>query len=632
MTSVVTNSNEIGIGIDLGTCNSCVSLYDGNKYTAVVDNSGDSIIPTSILFLENEILYGEIANTVGISYPKNLIKDIKRIIGKTTLESVAYYNKQHCYDIINTNDTISIQITHPSYVVTITPDEIMGLYFSYLRSQINKYIPNIDQNIHLNAVVTIPAYFTENQRVATIKAAQIAKINVIRLINEPTAAALSYLQSNHNTTTEIDNENIIIFDMGGGTLDVTLLNVNTSDKNNDDLVQVLATTGDSNLGGNDFNKEIMLYFFKELKRINPNIPVQTLIQQPKTMHKILKACEIAKIELSSSISSNIYIEELDGRDYCIKITRSIFEAICDKYFNKCTQLINDVIKCADLNLSDINNIVLIGGPSSMPHLSTVIQNAFKIKPTMIKNPKYSVCEGASVHCYNLINKYYKLNKTSQELLVIDVTPLKLGVAVGIEMCTVIEKNTKIPCSATKVFSTELDNQRVVTIQVYQGNSNLVKYNEFIGKLRLSNIPAMLKRIPKILVKFSMDCSGTLTVTAKELVSGTNVSATFDNKKYNISEYENFECDNIVVFRACYLKKNINDFISSMDKYLSQDQYRSTINEEQIVRLNDLLSTLRYKISNVNFENNENIKDATYIYEEYKRLITDLVNSSNNTIE
>jgi molecular chaperone DnaK (HSP70) len=625
MTSNIELSSEIGIGIDLGTCNSCVSLYNDGKYTMVTDDLGNTVIPTSVLFLENEILYGETANTVGVSYPKNLIKDIKRIIGKTTLDSVLYYNKQHCYDMQEVGSVININIAHSDYTVTVTPDEIMGLYFSYLRSLIGKYI-TLESSQHINAVITIPAYFTENQRVATIKAAQIAKINVVRLINEPTAASLSYL----HTCEVADNENNIIFDMGGGTLDVTLLNVNNKNinDNNEELVQVLATTGDSNLGGNDFNKEIMLYFFKEIKQITPSINLQECVTTPKLIHKILKACEIAKIELSTSLSANIYVEELLGADYSVKITRSTFDNLCNKYFNKCIELIRNVIKDASLTINDINNIILVGGPSATPQLSNIIKNTFNINPKTLSDPKYSVCKGAAIHCYNLINKFCKLNKkVTQELLVIDVTPLKIGVAVNDTMCTIIDKNTKIPCSASQIFSTEIDNQRVVTIKVYQGNNDLIKYNEFIGKLRITNIPAMQKREPKILVKFNLDCSGTLTVTAKELVSGgTQVSAVFDNKKYNIPEYDNFTSgDNILVFRGCYLKKSINDFISSMNKYLSNEEYRSTITNAQIIHLTELLNTLKIKASEAFYEDIESIKEMTKIYEDYKVLITNVIN-------
>lgn len=625
MASHITCNQEIGIGIDLGTCNSCVSLYSADKHIIVLDDLGNNIIPTSILFLEDEILFGETANILGTRYPKNLIKDVKRIIGKTTLKDVEYYNKQHLYDIVEENDNISICITHESHTIKLTPEEIMGLYFSFLRKQISKYI-TIPVNATINAVCTIPANFTENQRLATIRAAQIAKINVIRLINEPTAAALTYLHEyNKKSGNDINKfANLIIFDMGGGTLDVTLLNVNESQNNEDKLVQVIGTVGDPHLGGNDFNKEIMLYFLKEIKKINPSLVIQEIVQNTRIIQKIMYACEKSKIELSTQINSTIFVEEILGRDYNIQISRNMFENLCTKYFDKCVKLIEQVLVDCSLEIDKISEIILVGGPSSMPKLTNILHDKFKVVPKTLNNPKYSVCVGGALHCYNLLNTD---NKLSSDLLVIDVTPMKLGVAIGENMCTIIEKNSKIPCSVTKVFSTEIDNQRIVTIKVYQGNSEFIKNNKLVGKLRLSNIPAMLRRIPKILVKFSMDCSGTLTVMAKELVSGLIVSAVFDNKKYNIPEYDEFtNTDNVLLFRSCHQRKIINEYISAMNKYLVDDQYRMSITKEQKIKLVNLLNELKEN-TKVNIIDTGSMNMIDGVLELYKGIINDVINEN-----
>ena len=611
------SDSNIGIGIDLGTCNSCVSLYDGVTQKIVLDDAGNNIIPTCVLFLENEIIFGETALASSAKYSKNLIKDIKRIIGKTTLKEIEYYNKQHLYDIVEENNNISINIKHPSHTVKVTPDEIMGLYFSYLRKLINKYIA-IPIDKHINAVITIPAYFTENQRIATIRAAQIAKINTIRLINEPTAATLTYLQSNEEKCCD-KYSNLIIFDMGGGTLDVTLVNINSSENNLDKLVQVIGTCGNSNLGGNDFNKEIMLYFIKEIKKITPSLAVENIIQNDKIIQKILIACEKSKIELSSTNVSTICVEEIFGKDYNIVLTRTTFENLCLKYFIKCINLIEQVLNDTGTKIDEINDIVLVGGPSYMPKLKNIINDKFNIIPKILVNPKYSVSVGASIHCFNLLKKYYNLNSCSTDLLVVDVTPLKIGVSLNNnEMCTIIDKNTKIPCSSTKIFSTEIDNQRMVTIKIYQGNNILANHNELIGKLKLINIPAMKRRIPKILVKFSLDCSGTLIVSAKELVSNTIVTAVFDNKKYNLPEYDNFNnVDNILLFRSCQQKKQINDYIQSINKYLTDDMYRLTITKEKQIKLN----LLKFNVMLLNFQNIEDIKKVKgigdFVFEKIK---------------
>jgi len=483
-------TDEIGIGIDFGTVNSCVSLFANGKQTIVLDELGNNIIPTSILFLENEILFGETANIMGPKYPKHWIKDIKRIIGKSSLKEIEYYNKQHLYEIIEEDETLKIIITFPNQTIKVSIDEITGLFFGYLKKQINKYLDLSDDNKEqvYNAIITIPAYFTENQRLATIKAAQFANIKVLRLINEPTAAALTYLQENNKI---INNSNLIIFDIGGGTLDVTLLNLHNKilgeEKEieigigiepemkieTDQLIQVIGTEGDSDLGGNDFDKELMLYFFKEIKKNNPNLNLQHIVQNDRAIHKVMMAVRLAKIELSSIISTSIIVEELLGIDYNIKISRSTFESLCNKYFNKCTMLIENLLLNCDIKIEQINDIILIGGPSCMPKLSSVIVEKFGIVPKKLKDPKYSVCMGASIYCHKLVQNSKNQNNQNNhhnhskkdELLIIDVTPLKIGVGINDTMCTIIAKNTKIPCSATKVFSTEIDNQRVVSIKV-----------------------------------------------------------------------------------------------------------------------------------------------------------------------
>lgn len=642
----MTDAMGIGIGIDFGTVNSCVSLFVNNKQIIVLDELGNNVIPTSILFLENEILFGETANIMGPQYPKNWIKDIKRIIGKSTLKEIEYYNKQHLYEIIEEDATLKIIITYPNQSIKVSIDEITGLFFGYLKKQINKYLDLSDNNVEqiYNAIITIPAYFTENQRLATIKAAQFANIKVLRLINEPTAAALTYLQENDKV---INNSNLIIFDIGGGTLDVTLLNLHNNkisrienricfegdsldqpveELETDQLIQVIGTEGDSNLGGNDFDKELMLYFFKEIKKTNPNLDLQNIVQNNRAIHKVMMAVKLAKIELSNVVSTSIIVEELLGVDYNVKISRSTFEALCNKYFNKCTTLIESLLINCNIKIEQINDIILIGGPSCMPKLSTIIEEKFGIMPKKLKDPKYSVCVGASLYCHKLVNNNKGERKQQNELLIIDVTPLKIGVGINDTMCTIINKNTKIPCSATKVFSTEINNQRVVSIKVYQGNSDFIKYNELIGKLRLSNIPAMLKKLPKILVKFSMDCSGTLTVVAKELVSGLHVSAVFDNKKYNVLKFDNLETNNDILNLKIYQSKSkINDYITTMSKYLIDSTYSSCVNKESIETLTSLLDGLKLKMAE-KVTDEDSIKKLEDIYEEYKESINKVINN------
>jgi len=288
---------------------------------------------------------------------------------------------------------------------------------------------------------------------------------------------------------------------------------------------------------------------------------------------------------------------------------------------------NLLLNCA-IKIEQISDIILIGGPSCMPKLSSIINEKFGIIPKKLVDPKYSVCMGASIYCNKLIKNTTRQNKQQNELLIIDVTPLKIGVGINDVMCTIIDKNTKIPCSATKVFSTEINNQRVVSIKIYQGNSDFIKYNKLIGTLKLSNIPAMLKKIPKILVKFSMDCSGTLTVAAKELVSGLHVSAVFDNKKYNILAFNDLETNNDILNLKIYQSKNkINNYITAMNKYLVDSTYSSCINKNSIETLTSLLDNLKLKVLEKLVDEND-IKELENIYEENVEEINKVINNIN----
>ena len=485
------------IGIDLGTTNSCVAVFEGNEPVVIANSEGKRTTPSVVGFVENgERKIGDPAKRQAITNPKNTVYSIKRFMGENWQQTEKEISRVP-YSVVNEGGYPRVDINGRKY----TPQEISAMVLQKMKKTAEDYL---GQEV-TDAVITVPAYFSDSQRQATKEAGQIAGLNVKRIVNEPTAAALAYGVDKANKDMKI-----AVFDLGGGTFDISILEFGGG------VFEVLSTNGDTHLGGDDFDQVIIDWLVQEFK----NDEGADLKSDPMAMQRLKEAAEKAKIELSSSTSTEInlpYIMPVAGvPKHLVKtLTRAKFEQLAHDLIQACLAPCQKAIADAHLTTADIDEVILVGGSSRIPAVQTLVKNYFGKEPSKGVNPDEVVAVGASIQGA-ILNKEGGVG----DIVLLDVTPLTLGIeTMGGVMTKLIEANTTIPCKKSEVFSTAADNQTEVTIHVLQGERPLAAQNKSIGQFNLTGIAPARRGIPQIEVTFDIDANGILKVSAKDKATG-----------------------------------------------------------------------------------------------------------------
>ena len=489
------------IGIDLGTTNSCVAVFEGNEPTVIANSEGKRTTPSVVGFVEGgERKIGDPAKRQAITNPKNTVYSIKRFMGETYDQSRKEAERVP-YTVVNDNGYPKVQIADRKY----TPQEISAMILQKMKKTAEDFL---GQEV-TDAVITVPAYFSDSQRQATKEAGTIAGLNVRRIVNEPTAAALAYGVDKANK-----DMNIAVFDLGGGTFDISILNFGGG------VFEVLSTNGDTHLGGDDFDQVIIDWLVKGFKDEN-GIDLST---DPMAMQRLKEAAEKAKIELSSSTTTEInlpYITAVGGTPkHLVKtLTRAQFEQLAHELIQACLVPCQNAMRDAKLDKSQIDEVILVGGSSRIPAVQQLVKNYFGKEPSKGVNPDEVVAMGAAIQGA-VLNKEAGVG----DIVLLDVTPLTLGIeTMGGVMTKLIDANTTIPCKKSEVFSTAADNQTEVTIHVLQGERPMAAQNKSIGQFNLTGIAPARRGVPQIEVTFYIDANGILNLSAKDKATGKEQS-------------------------------------------------------------------------------------------------------------
>ena len=573
------------VGIDLGTTNSVVAAIEGGQPSVIINSEGLRTTPSIVAYTKKqELLVGQIAKRQAVINPENTFFSVKRFIGSKESE-ISAEAKQLPYQITNdSNDNIKIKC--PALGKEFSPEEVSA---QILRKLINDASEYLKQDVK-QAVITVPAYFNDSQRQATMDAGKIAGVEVLRILNEPTAASLAY------GLDKKQNETILVFDLGGGTFDVSILEVG------DGIFEVLSTAGDTKLGGDDFDKVLVNWLIKNFKE-KEGIDLSTDIQ---ALQRLTEAAEKAKMELSTveetKISLPFITADASGPKHIDQeLTRDVFEKLCDELIERCRIPVEKSISDARLDKSDIDEIVLVGGSTRIPAVKTLVESVTGKKPNQSVNPDEVVAIGAAVQAGILAGEI-------KDILLLDVTPLSLGVeTLGGVMTKIIARNTTIPVKKSEMFSTAVDNQTNVEIHILQGERDLVSANKSLGNFRLDGIPAGSRGVPQIEVTFDIDVDGILSVTAKEKETGVEQFVTIQGAstlseseiQTMLDEAEKNAATDKIKRENIDLKNQAELLCSEVEKELSLPN--ENVSDEQQQEITKLISEIKQNIQDDNID-------------------------------
>ena len=571
------------IGIDLGTSTSCVSVFEGGKPTVIVNAEGKRTTPSIVSFgKDGERKIGEAAKRQAVTNPKNTVYEIKRFMGEKYNECEQEV-KRVPYSVVNDGGYPKVDIEGRKY----TPQEISAIILQKMKKTAEDYLGEDVKD----AVITVPAYFSDSQRQATKEAGEISGLNVLRIVNEPTAAALAY-----GIDKSDKDMNIAVYDFGGGTLDVSILSFGGG------VFEVLSTDGDTHLGGSDVDEKVMNWLIDEFK----NDEGVDISKDPMAMQRIKEAAEKAKIELSSTNSTEInlpYITAVDGMPkHLVKtLTKAKFESLIDDLVQRTIEPCKKALENAKLGIDEIDEVILVGGSTRIPAVQEAVKKFFGKEPSKNVNPDEVVSLGASVQGA-ILNKESGVG----DIVLLDVTPLNLGLeTLGNAMTNLIEANTTIPCKKTQTFTTAQDNQTAITVRVLQGNRPLASQNKQIGIFNLEGLMPAPKGIPQLEISFDLDANGILTVTAKD-------KATNKEQSIRIEASSNLSEDEIKRMRAeaeanAEADKKERDIIDTVNKGDSivftqekmLDEQKDNITADEKSKIEGLVSSMKEAVKDKN---------------------------------